>query len=793
MTQQPFASRQAPVFKPAQSPGRIRPVVGLRFILPALSSPPASVFLAVFLFFLASCSTGGKLVSKGQSDYRIHVSAQASAPEQYAARELQKYLEEMSGCRLEITHEPAQGPAGEPPANGKGIYIGFRNAPASLLEGLDTAGFGKEEYIIRSDGKDMLIAGGAPRGTLYGVIGYLSDHLGCRWYTREVTKVPTRTSIELSPVEDRQQPAFEYREPYYREAQNPEWAVHNRTNPSIAPIPDSLGGSYITYPFVHTFYQLVPPEKYFRAHPEYFAEVGGVRKGEEAQLCLTNPGVVKVATATVFGWISEHPEANVFSVDQNDGYGYCECRNCKALDEAEGSHSGTLLHFVNQIADTVAKVYPDIKLQTLAYAYTEVPPKTLRPAPNVTIRLCHYNYCSAHALGTCPDHEPFIERLEGWRDIADRITVWDYFTDFDRYLMPYPNFETVKYNPKFYADRNVIGLFAQGNNVPENGGGEFTELRAWVFSQLMWDPDRDGQRLIEEFIRNVYGDAGSYIREYVGLMQASVRPDSVYFNIWSEPGECSYLTPEFTRRADSLFTLALEAAQSDPALLARVERAYLPVLYTQLYFYGLGGRAYLSKERFPEALDAFKRIVADNRIAQMAEVRDRGDIAKFIALAESADITFITDWWIVGPFNYSGDHSGGQGLKAVFPPERQSFDRQASYSGGKGETLTWKHYEDPAYGYVDFTKLFPPAENAVAYAYREMEFDTDGSVKFGVGSNDGVKVWVNGKTVLDRPVSRRAEPNQDTVTVRVKKGRNTVLVKVDQIARGWGFYFAELE
>src|SRR5690606_4037272 len=99
----------------------------------------------------------------------------------------------------------------------------------------------------------------------------------------------------------------------------------------------------------------------------------------------------------------------------------------------------------------------------------------------------------------------------------------------------------------------------------------------------------------------------------------------------------------------------------------------------------------------------------------------------------------------------------------------------------------------PAYGYVDFTKLFPPAENAVAYAYREMEFDTDGSVKFGVGSNDGVKVWVNGKTVLDRPVSRRAEPNQDTVAVRVKKGRNTVLVKVDQIARGWGFYFAELE
>ena len=101
-------------------------------------------------------------------------------------------------------------------------------------------------------------------------------------------------------------------------------------------------------------------------------------------------------------------------------------------------------------------------------------------------------------------------------------------------------------------------------------------------------------------------------------------------------------------------------------------------------------------------------------------------------------------------------------------------------------------YGDPAFGYIDFTKLFPPAENAAAYAYREMELEEDRTQKFGVGSNDGVKVWANGKIVLERPVSRKAEPNQDIIAVPLKKGKNTLLVKEDQLALGWGFYFTEL-
>lgn len=721
----------------------------------------------------------GLLVENGKSDYQIFVSETASVVEKHAALELQTYLEKISGCQLPVVHQTTSGKAA--------VYIGFKNAPKELLADVQPEKFDEEEFIIRSDGKNLLLAGGAPRGTLYGVIGYLSDYLGCRWYTREVTKVPQQKTIRLTSLNDRQKPSFEYREAWYEEAYNSRWAMHNRLNPSGKPIPDSLGGSYITYPFVHTFYALVPPETHFKKHPEYFSEVAGVRKGKDAQLCLTNPEVLKIATAQVFAWMKEHPEANVFSVDQNDGEAYCECVHCKAIDDKEGSHSGSLLAFVNRIADTVGKVYPDIKLQTLAYAYTEIPPATIRPADNVTIRLCHYDYCSAHPIEACDNHKPYRDRIDAWQRIAKRVTVWDYFTDFSQYLMPFPNFETLKNDVRYYADRGIVGLFAQGNNVPDNGGGEFSELRAWVFAQLMWNAKKDGQKLIDEFVANVYGSASPYISAYIGLLHQQVKPKEVFFGIWSHPIEVNYLGVPTIQKADSLFQLAFKAAQGDTALAGRVELAYLPVLYTKLFFYSIGGTAYLSKAELPAALARFRKVIAKHRIRAIGDMEATyGNLAAFISRAENAP-TFYSDWWLAGPF----DNSDGKGLAKKLAPEK-GFNPKQNFVTSDGEAVSWKKYEDRSSGYIDFAKLFSPNENVIGYAARTFKIAKPKTMKFGVGSNDGVRVWVNGKLVLDRPVSRKAEPNQDIVEVPMQAGENTVLVKVDQLKRAWGFYFSEL-
>jgi hypothetical protein len=739
------------------------------------------LFLTIITAFLLGCSSGNKLVSDGKSDYKIFISKSALKPEKYAAAELQKYILEISGAAIAIVHEAKP--------EDKLIYVGFQGAPESLLKDLKIAEFGKEEYIIRSHGKDMLIAGGGPRGTLYGVMGYLSDHLGCRWYTREVVKIPKQTSIDLPEKDDRQKPVMEARQISYREAYNVEWSAHNRINSNL--MPDSLGSGNIAYPFVHTFYALVPPQKYGKTHPEYFSEVDGKRLIKETntggQLCLTNPEVVKIATETVFEWIKTHPEASVYTVDQNDGEGFCTCKNCKELDDREGSHSGTLINFVNQIADSVAKVHPEVTLQTLAYAYTEIPPKTLKPADNVTIRLCHYDYCSAHKLGDCDDHKRYIERLDQWSKIAKRITIWDYYTNFERYLLPFPNFETMKHDPKFYADRHAIGLFPEGNNVDSDGGGEFSELRAWVFSQLLWNPERDGRKLIDEFVENVFGEASPYISQYIKLLHDQVRPDSVYFSIWEDPEDVNYLSSKTIRTADSLFTLAKNAAKSDTALYNRVELAYLPVLYTQLYFYSIGGSAYLRRDQVPAALATFEKIIKRKRITSLGVVDlPPASIENFIKSVKSKD-KYLTDWWVIGPF----ENEERKGFSTVFAPERQ-FDSTQTYPG-KGGKVKWRKYYNAESGYIDFARIFTPNKNVVSYAHRTITLPEAKTVKLGVGSNDGVRVWVNNKLVLDRLVSRPAVPNEDQIRVPMKKGENTILVKVDQTGNKWGFYFTEME
>jgi len=736
------------------------------------------ITLLLFSIFTTGCTGNEPIIENSESQFKIYVSESAIPSEKYAAGELQKYLKEITGLKLPIVNTYD--------SKTKLIFVGFKDIPKELLAELKKEEFGNEEFIIRPLDGNLLIAGGEPRGTLYGVIDFLNN-LGCRWYTREVTNIPKRDIIYLPAEEIRQKPAFEYREGWYKEAYDTEWAVHNRLVPSTVPIPDSLGGSFIMYPFVHTFYRLVSPDIYFTKHPEYFSMVDGKRKGHEAQFCLTNPEVVKIATQTVFKWIEEHPEASVFSIDQNDGYGYCECDNCKKLDDAEESHAGTLINFVNQIADAIAKVYPDIQLQTLAYVYTEVPPKTLRPADNVTIRMCHYNYCSAHPIGGCSNHIPFVERLEGWDKISKQITIWDYFTDYARYLLPYPNFERMVNDVRFYAENGCVGLFAQGSNIPDNGGGEFNDLRAWVFAQLMWNPWQDGWVLIDEFVTNVYGPSAPYISEYIQMMHDKVKTDSVYFTIFAEPTDGGYLTPEVVKKAEQLFTEAEEAASDDLALLKRVELARLPILYSRLYFYSIGGDAYLSKKEMPEVLKKFERIIAENKITRMAESKDVGNIAAFIGRVKNAS-DFISDWWLIGPF----DNTNGNGLTTSFPPESE-FDISKIYKGIETQEVKWKRYNNKESGYIDLTKVFHPSENGVVYAARIFNMNKAKSMKIGVGSNDGVRMWLNGKLVLDQKVMRKAEPNQEILTLPFKKGENSVLIKIDQFGGGWGFYFSLLD
>ncbi len=525
--------------------------------------------LRILLGVVLASSAGQDLVLArgGRAAGPIVLPDNPTPAEKYAAQELAAYLKKISGADFTVEA-----------AGGARAAVRLRFEPS----------LGAEECRLSTDpaAGALVISGGRPRGVLYGVYALLEDHLGCRWYTRDVERVPRREVLAVPQgLDERVKPRLEYREPFWTEAFDGAWAARNRMNSANARLGEEHGGKIVYGTFVHTFNSILNPAKHFAAHPEYFSMVKGKRISQHAQLCLTNPEVLEIAIKTVREWIKKKPDAAIFSVSQNDWSNPCECPPCKAIDDAEGSHAGTLISFVNGIAEAIEKDHPNVAIDTLAYRYTRKPPRNVRPRPNVIVRLCSIECCFSHPLDGCPEksNKSFMEDLRGWNRLTKRLYVWDYTTNFSHYLLPFPNLDVLDKNIRTFADNGVVGIFEQGN-YSSGGRGELSELRAWVLAKLLWDPSRDGWTLIREFVQGTCGPAAARIQAFLDLQREAIRRSGEHVRIFDNVTR-EYLDVETLRKADAILEEAekIAAGTGDKALLERIQRYRMPIWYTRVW------------------------------------------------------------------------------------------------------------------------------------------------------------------------------------------------------------------
>jgi hypothetical protein len=515
------------------------------------------------------------LASGGRSDYRIVIPAQAIPSEQHAAAELRHYLRRLGGVDLPIV-EDSEAP------RSREIVLGDSQRLARLNVNVKEAGLGSDGFILRTVGRRLIIAGGRPRGTLNGVYTLLEEQFGVRWFTPELERVPSQTRLRVRTLDETVVPALEYREVFWTEMmRDADFAARHRLNGDHFKLTEKHGGPAVAYhPFVHSFDGLIPPDL-FGEHPEYFPMIDGERKGGYVQRCLSNPEVVELAKAKVRQWIQEQPQATIISVSQNDTFNYCQCPDCKGLDDAEGSPAASLLRFVNAIAEDVETDFPRIRIDTLAYQYTRKPPRTIRPHRNVIIRLCSIECCFAHPLDACSSkaNRRFAEDIVAWQPVAPLLYIWDYTPNFAHYQQPFPNFDALQPNVRFFVNHGVKGLFEQGN-YSSGGGGELGPLRAYVLAKLLWNPDTDVDRHVDEFTGAYYGNAATMIRAWLEAMHEPVREKDCHAHIFDSPASC-YLTDAVIKAGESLLGGAEEIAEND-TIQFRVQVARLPVWYTQL-------------------------------------------------------------------------------------------------------------------------------------------------------------------------------------------------------------------
>lgn len=508
-------------------------------------------------------------------NWEIVIPEDAIEEEKYAAREFQSWYKSATGIDLPVT----EGQTGKRNV----IFIGNIGNMKNLPQNINTISFGPEDLLISIRKNQIIITGGRPRGMLYGVYSFFERYLDIRFLTPEYTHIP-KLEKKLVPVPENYtyRPPLQYRLSSFGETlRNPAFAVRLKNNKQITgeefeklEVNTNFGRVH------HSFFSQIPGSKYGADHPEYFALHDGVRRNRaeysehfEVQPCLSNPEVLRIVMENVLEELEENPGRSFVSVAQNDNDKYCECPQCAAIDKKEGSHSGSLITFVNAVAAEVAEKYPDVTVGTYAYDYTRVPPKNIRPRENVLIQLCSIECSMIFSINDprSRKNREFIKDAEGWSRICNQINVWTYNTNFWNYLAPCPNLWVIEPNVRFFVENNAKGIFmqGQGNMV----GGAFSDLYNYVTSRLLWNPELSGEELIGEFLTRYYGNAAPPIRKWLELLHENalkrgmVKDESCF----AKPGDYG-ITPQVAQAGIGAFKEAMALAENEE-IQRRVEKA----------------------------------------------------------------------------------------------------------------------------------------------------------------------------------------------------------------------------
>lgn len=494
------------------------------------------------------------LVKDSKPQARIVVNTGADT-DQRAAGLLQDFVRRISSATLPIVTDRKIRPGD--------IVIGQGNTDDLTEDG----------FRLQARDGAVYISSGGDKGSLYGVVDLLEHELGVQYYAADAYTLTESADVELPEDLDRwSNPAFRYRQSQcYAMAEDPVYRAWMRFE---EPSDEFAGGLW-----VHTFDRLLPSDQFGESHPEYYSFINGMRRpGKASQWCLTNPEVFEIVAQRIDSIFKANPGKNMISVSQNDGnHTNCSCDACRAVDEYEGSPSGNIIRFLNKLAER----FPDKQFSTLAYLYTMHPPKHTKPLPNVNIMLCDIDCKREVPLTDNASGRDFMKAMEGWSKISDNIFVWDYGINFDNMVAPFPNFPILQRNIQLFKEHNATMHFSQ---IGGSKGGDFSEMRAYMVSKLMWNPYLDADSLMRSFMDGYYGAAAPWIYQYEKLLEGALLASDVDLWIYDSPvsHKDGMLNAKCRKRYNELFDEAEKAVADDPVLLRRVRMARLPLQYSEL-------------------------------------------------------------------------------------------------------------------------------------------------------------------------------------------------------------------
>lgn len=547
----------------------------------------------------------------------IVLPASATPCERFAAEELEKFiaaaaLPDSSAAQAEYH----LGRTGEWQAR-------FASFPLGKLE--------PDGFAVKSEGNKLFIFGARDRGTLYGVYDFAEKVLGVRFVARDYTYIPPAHAASAAGLDYVSVPDIPLRS--YRCLQiveDPLFAARMRMVVTFGKEEQRYGGGILRdmYEVGHNTLSLIPPEKYFAEHPEFFS----VRDGKPVDLCWSNGvtedgridgglavSVPKLLAAAVIAQCEKNPELKFFTIAQEDSLGdFCSCPVCRARTEKYGAPSANILLCLGAVAEAVDEWAQargrEVNIVTYAYNNTERPPVfkdekgVLHAAEgifchkNLYIKLCMSNADYAHSFATARQGGSYMHDLsysevfEGWKLLTDHFMFYDYGTNFYEVLWFYPNRKVLAENYRFY--KKMGAAYVETECEHDYTAGFQPDLKCYVASKLLWNVNADADALMREFCRLYYGSAADAVLETIGILEDEAAAADAKFpefsmhmflEDWGRELDARYCSRAALERAVALLNGQLRQCADDAALKKRLQKVIvtpLRMLYKNAEAYG---------------------------------------------------------------------------------------------------------------------------------------------------------------------------------------------------------------
>ncbi len=588
--------------------------------------------LLIACFSLSSlCADEAVMVKDGKSMAVIVVPADPGRAGKYAADELQKYIEKISGARLEIIPEnQVKVEKGLGPDSSR-IFVGGCRESAQLhnmLRRKDADAFAVKierqqiGEMVRpgqwddrpGTWHDVFLLGAGERGTVYAVYDFLECDLGCRWLApgERWEEIPQTNTVAVATGARVEEPAMKYRQDYAMGMYD--WAIKQKSSVSRRhywpfrwlpnrcreqePLPINVRGWETTHdgPDIVWGVSSENPE-WFAAGPNGVRFVGYGKDRHKGQICFSNPEVRDLLAERISQLFREQPELEFVEVGCADCLpaNYCRCEKCMDWDAMgnmqrqggkRGGHTHRWLAMVNAVAAGLAESDPSKKLLAAAYSsYQEPPdPQVIKPAGNVMIYYCTWDGCRMHGFehasednARAPEmssHAKHRQWIETWRDLAPGgMIMLEYLQRGSMDGMAGANPRRFINDMRYLQRNGFVGYAPFAITMPWG----LNTINRYAIAKAMWNPEIDPEILIRDFCDHAFHAASSNMQDFINGIELAMQ--SAGCNHCHVTG---WMTPKALADARRSLDAALAAAKDDQVALLRLREFDAHLHYMEL-------------------------------------------------------------------------------------------------------------------------------------------------------------------------------------------------------------------